>query len=108
MDRRRLAIILCGVAALLVVGVIGLVLAQALLPGKPTVVVTPTAVPTRAATPTANPTVSPLIFGTNIGLFDEHDQVVTSTDVQDTMKKLHVQIVRMPTRSNLSEALDMQ
>jgi len=111
MDRKRLAIILFGVAALIVVGVIGLVIAQAMFPNKPTVVVTPTAVakPTQAATPTAaTSTVSPLIFGTNIGLFDEHDQVVTSQNVQDMMKKMHVQIMRMPTRSNLTDALNTQ
>ncbi len=111
MNRKRLAVILFGVAALIVVGVIGLVIAQAMLPNKPTVVATPTAVPkpTQAATPTAaTSAVSPLIFGTNIGLFDQHDQVVTSQNVQDMMKQLHVQIVRMPTRSNLTDALNMQ
>ena len=110
MDRRRLAIILFGVSALIIVGIIGLVVVQALSSGNPPKP-TPTAIvqPTQAPSPTPTPAkTSPLIFGTNLGLFDNHDQFLTSPNVQTLMKQMHVQIVRMPTRSNNTDDLNTQ
>jgi hypothetical protein len=111
MDRKRLAMILFGVAAIIVVGVIALAVSPMLFP-RPTAVITPTpsqaATPTVAATPTPANKLSPLIFGTNMGLFTANDQVITSPGTQNLMQQMHVQIVRMPTRSSLSDAVNMQ
>lgn len=58
-------------------------------------------------TPASGP-VSPLIFGTNLGLFDGNDQVLTSAATRTAMQQLHIQIVRMPTRRQLSTAVELQ
>ena len=50
-------------------------------------------------TPKAASTVSPLIFGTNLGLYDASDQFLTSAATRQQMKNIHVSIVRMPIRS---------
>ena len=52
--------------------------------------------------------VSPLLFGTNLGLFDDHDQVITSAPTRTLLQQMHVRIIRMPTRSNLSNAVEVQ
>ena len=54
------------------------------------------------------PTVSPLLFGTNMGLFDSNDQVLASTSTRTQMQSMHVRIMRMPVRSSLSEATEIQ
>ncbi len=111
MDRKRLAIILFGIAGVIVIGVIALAVSPILFPSKPTAVATPTPQPTAKPTLAPTPTpaaLSPLIFGTNLGLFDGNDQVITNQGDQALMKQMHVQIVRMPTRSNLSDSVDTQ
>src|SRR5437588_9021056 len=112
MDRKRLAMILFGVAAVIVVGVIALAVSPILFPSKPTAVVTPTpkqaATSTPAATPTPATTLSPLIFGTNLGLFTASDQVITSQGTQTLMQQMHVKIVRMPTRSSLTDSVNTE
>ncbi len=55
-----------------------------------------------------SPSVSPLLFGTNLGLFDSNDQVLTSATTRSQLLSMHVRIVRMPIRSNLSEATEIQ
>ena len=72
----------------------------------------------KAATPTpiqiqvppipANTPVSPLLFGTNMGLFDSNDQVLNSTVTRTALQQMHMRIIRMPTRSSLAEATEMQ
>lgn len=64
-----------------------------------------TAVPQK--TPQAIP-VSPLLFGTNLGLFDNKDQVINSTATQSLLQQIHTQIVRMPVRHSLSNATEIQ
>jgi hypothetical protein len=55
-----------------------------------------------------NLSVSPLLFGTNLSLLSSQDQVLTSMRTQDQLAQIHVQIIRMPVRSNLSEATEMR
>lgn len=54
------------------------------------------------------PPVSPLLFGTNMGLFDSNDQVLTSSTARSQLQSMHVRIIRMPIRSSLSEATEIQ
>ena len=44
-------------------------------------------------------TVSPLIFGTNLALYDASDQFLTSAATRQQMKNIHISLVRMPIRS---------
>jgi|GEM_PF-2521356 len=44
-------------------------------------------------------TVSPLIFGTNLGLYDASDQFLTSAATRQQMKNIHISLVRMPIRA---------
>ena len=64
-----------------------------------------TAVP--PTTPDVVP-VSPLLFGTNLGLFDNKDQVINSTTTQTLLQQIHTQIIRMPVRHSLSNATEIQ
>jgi hypothetical protein len=52
--------------------------------------------------------ISPYIFGTNLGLFDSHDQVLSSATTQSLLQSLHVQMIRIPVRSNLPNSLLIQ
>jgi Mannanase, galactose-binding domain-like len=54
------------------------------------------------------PSISPLLFGTNMGLFDNNDQVLTSASTRSQLQSMHVRIIRMPVRSNLTEATEIQ
>jgi hypothetical protein len=51
--------------------------------------------------------VSPLLFGTNMGLFDSHDQLLTSATTRTLLQQMHTRIIRMPVRSSLTEATEM-
>lgn len=53
------------------------------------------------------PPVSPLLFGTNMGLFDNNDQVLTSAATRSLLQQVHTQIIRMPVRSTLSETTEI-
>ncbi len=70
----------------------------------------PGATPTSSAsTPLATTgTISPLIFGTNLGLFDAHDQVLTSATTRTLLTQMHMPIIRMPLRASLSDAVEVQ
>src|SRR5579863_7769402 len=48
--------------------------------------------------------VSPLIFGTNLGLFDTNDQVLNSSATRTLLQQMHVRIIRMPVRDNIAPA----
>lgn len=63
----------------------------------------PTVPPIPASTP-----VSPLLFGTNLGLFDSSDQVLNSVATRSALQQMHLQIVRMPVRASLAEATEIQ
>jgi len=60
------------------------------------------------ATQVPNVPVSPLLFGTNLGLFDNKDQVINSTTTQGLLQQIHTQIVRMPVRKSLSNDVEIQ
>jgi hypothetical protein len=51
--------------------------------------------------------VSPLLFGTNMGLFNSNDQVLTSATTRSLLQQMHTRIIRMPVRSTLSEATEI-
>ena len=55
-----------------------------------------------------NVPVSPLLFGTNMGLFSSNDQVLKSSTARTLLQQIHAQIIRMPVRSSLSEATEVQ
>lgn len=61
-----------------------------------------------AQVPSSLPTqVSPLLFGTNLSLFDRNDQVLNSSTTRNLLQQMHSRIIRMPVRSNLSEATEI-
>jgi hypothetical protein len=51
--------------------------------------------------------VSPLIFGTNLGLFNDGDLFLTHK-VQSEVQQLHVQIIRFPIRNYLPNNIELQ
>lgn len=64
--------------------------------------------PTQPTQPPTNEPLSPLLFGTNLGLFDSHDQVLNSAPTRALLQQIHTQIIRMPIRSNLPPATQFQ
>jgi hypothetical protein len=70
---------------------------------KPTATAAAISVPQQQITPTPiatpNP-VSPLIFGANVSLFDQKDQVLTSAETRTMLQQIHPAIIRMPTRQS--------
>jgi hypothetical protein len=54
-----------------------------------------------------NETASPLLFGTNLGLFTGNDQVVTSAATRALMEQMHIHIVRVPVRTHLSNDVEI-
>ena len=46
------------------------------------------------------PAVSPLIFGTNLGLFNSGDQFISSAQTRSLLSQINVQLIRMPIRSS--------
>jgi hypothetical protein len=52
--------------------------------------------------------VSPLLFGTNLSLFDGNDQVLNSAGTRSQLQQMHIHIIRMPVRSNLSNDTEIQ
>jgi hypothetical protein len=106
--RRRvlLPIITAALAVLVVVGALAFRGLTVDKQGKTTL--QPGSSPTQQATASPPVKVSPLLFGTNLGLFNANDQVVTSATTRDLMQQMHVRIVRIPMRSNLPFALEAQ
>ncbi len=49
--------------------------------------------------------VSPLIFGTNLSLQDQRDQILTSNTSQSLLQQLHAGILRIPEHAELSSEL---
>ena len=52
--------------------------------------------------------VSPLLFGTNMSLYDNSDQLLNSPQTQAQLQHLHMRIIRMPVRSSLSNETEIQ
>ena len=64
--------------------------------------------PTTSSTVQVNPgSVSPLLFGTNMSLYDSNDQVINSVSTQNQLQQLHLRIIRMPVRSALSNETEI-
>ena len=68
----------------------------------------PSPVITSGIPPIINGSVSPLIFGTNLSLFDSNDQVLTSAATRNALQQMHFRIIRMPVRPSLSNATEIQ
>jgi hypothetical protein len=58
--------------------------------------------------PVNNTVISPLIFGTNLDLFNANDQVLQSGTTQKMLQYMHTQIIRMPIRTSLTEDTEMK
>ncbi|GHO84628.1 hypothetical protein [Dictyobacter formicarum] len=56
----------------------------------------------------SNTTISPLLFGTNMALFDSNDLLLSSENARIRVQSLHPGIIRMPVRSSLSEEIEMR
>lgn len=52
--------------------------------------------------------VSPLLFGTNLSLYNENDQFLTSAITHTMLQHIHMRIIRMPIRSGVPEAVNIQ
>jgi hypothetical protein len=76
------------------------------------VALSPTAIPTQngmvTVTAIPNGVVSPLLFGTNLGLFTSNDQVVNSPSTRALMQQMHIRIVRVPVRKHLSNDVEIE
>ena len=68
----------------------------------------PSPVITSGIPPINNGSVSPLIFGTNLSLFDSNDQVLTSAATRNALQQMHFRIIRMLVRTSLSNATEIQ
>src|SRR5947209_10935875 len=76
--------------------------------GKHPGLANPSPVITSGIPPGNNASVSPLIFGTNLSLFDGNDQVLTSAATRNELQQMHFRIIRMPVRASLSNATEIQ
>ena len=111
LQHRLVFTLLSVLVVLLVIG--GVVVVNGITTGRqPGVSQQSTSVPTQhgsaSGTPTTQTKTTPLLFGTNLGLFTANDQVVTSATTRTLMQQIHVRIVRIPMRSNLTDALEVQ
>ena len=109
--RRVVFTIICIVLVLLVV--VGIVVVKGITVGNQTpVALSPTTTPAQnepvSSTSIPNVKVSPLLFGTNLGLFTSNDQVVTSAATRTLMQQIHIRIVRVPMRTHLSNDVEIQ
>jgi hypothetical protein len=110
-DRRIVYTIISVVLVLLVV--VGVVVEKDITAGNQThVALSPTAIATQngivTVTAIQNVVASPLLFGTNLGLFTSNDQVVTSASTRALMQHIHIRIVRIPTRTHLPNDVEIQ
>ncbi len=55
-----------------------------------------------------NGTISPLLFGTNLSLYDSSDQFLNSQQTQTQLQHLHMRIIRMPVRATLSNNTEIR
>lgn len=73
-----------------------------------TAITAPRTAQTQTPTPTNKQPPSPLLFGTNLGLFNSNDQFLTSDTTRQMVQQMHIRMVRIPTRSNLPLSLTIQ
>lgn len=110
--KRRIVFTIISIALVLLV-VVGVVVVKDITAANQThVVQSPTTIPTQNGTVdvTSIPNVaaSPLLFGTNLGLFTSNDQVVTSASTRALMQQIHIRIVRVPMRAHLTNDVEIQ
>lgn len=103
--RRERRAVLSIAFALLLLLTIGVVIARVLGSRQPSGAGTASRT---ASSPTPVVKASPLLFGTNLGLFTSSDQVITSSTTRALMQQLPIRIVRIPTRPDLPNALELQ
>src|SRR5579885_517489 len=117
--KRRIAMVVLCISSVVLLILVGLLVVNYVNPGQQTAghpnkqgKGSPTAQNSPAAqiSPTLQPNAppSPLLFGTNLGLFNDHDQFINSSQTRNLMQQIHVRIVRMPTRPNLPLAVEQQ
>src|SRR5450755_2352375 len=100
--KRRIIFTILSVALALLVTV-GVVVVNRSATGKQAKVSPqPTSASPQQGAGSSTPTVSasPLLFGTNLGLFTADDQVVTSATTRALMQHIPIRIVRIPMRVN--------
>jgi len=56
----------------------------------------------------SNGAVSPFIFGTNLSLYDNNDQVLRSASTRAQLQAMHFRIMRFPVRAVLSNETEIQ
>jgi hypothetical protein len=110
--KRRIVFTIISIVLVLLV-VVGVVVVKDITAGNQNnVAQSPTTIPTQngMVTVTAIPNVaaSPLLFGTNLGLFTGNDQVVSSASTRALMQQMHIRIVRIPTRTYLPNEVEIQ
>lgn len=65
--------------------------------------------PTALNTITNNKTISPLIFGTNMALYQNGDEpLINSPQTRQMLQNIGVRVIRMPTRATLSDQTELQ
>lgn len=74
-----------------------------------TVAGSPTTIPPiSTSVPLTTGSVSPLLFGTNLSLYDNNDQVLQSANTRSQLELMHFRIIRMPVRPSLSNQTEIQ
>ena len=109
---RRIVFTIISIVLVLLV-VVGVLVVKGITAGNQThVALSPTAITTQNGTVTVtaipNVAASPLLFGTNLGLFTGNDQVVSSASTRALMQQMHIRIVRIPTRTHLPNDVEIQ
>lgn len=111
--KRRIILLLLS-ATVVLLALVGVIVANStggIISNRPAKIssLTPT-IPAQTASASQTPIaqVSPLLFGTNLGLFNGNDQVITSSTTRDLMQKIHITIVRIPLRPHLSNTIEAQ
>jgi hypothetical protein len=108
-QRRLVFMLLSVLLVLLIVGAV--IVVNGITTGKQAKVSPrPTPAPTQQSSASSTPAAqaSPLLFGTNLGLFTGDDQVVTSLATRALMQQIHIRIVRIPMRRSLPSAIEIQ
>ena len=106
------------VALLLGIGIRNLSHQTPGVPPQPTPLSTSTAataIPSATASPSISTSVpittgsvSPVLFGTNLSLYDNNDQVLRSASTRSQLELMHFRIIRMPVRPTLSNQTEIQ
>jgi hypothetical protein len=104
--RKQLAVLLAILGIVLVIVIISVSILRS--PHQPAPVSTIPS-PTPSPSPASNP-VSPLLFGTNMSLLASAttDQMLDSPATQQALQQIHVQMIRMPVRPGVPEAVEIK